>query len=204
MKITEAKLEAMVTRKEDYPPADLTEIALVGRSNVGKSSLINALCRRKKLAYTSSSPGKTRTINFYQINGAFRLVDLPGYGYARASKKDRADWARFINDYLAERENLVEVWLLVDLRHEPSKLDQEMYAWILDGGFSGTVIATKADKLSHNKRDQGIRLIRQGLAMYGEALLLPFSAEKGIGRDRLEEVLFHQLRGQENRKEANA
>ena len=181
MKVKDACLEAMAQAPEGWPQAPLPEIAMVGRSNVGKSSFINALCKRKKLAYTSSSPGKTRTINFYNINGLFRLVDLPGYGYARVSKKDRASWAKFINDYLADRDNLVDVFLLVDLRHEPNLMDREMYDWILDGHFSGTVIGTKADKLSKNKQGQAESVLVSSLQIPDRSLLIPFSAVQGRG-----------------------
>lgn len=181
MKVKDACLEAMAQAPEGWPTAPLPEIAMVGRSNVGKSSFINALCKRKKLAYTSSSPGKTRTINFYNINGVFRLVDLPGYGYARVSKKDRASWAKFINDYLADRDNLVDVFLLADIRHEPNLMDREMYDWILDGQFSGTVIGTKADKLSKNKRDQARSLLIRTLDIPDRSLFIPFSSIEGSG-----------------------
>ena len=181
MKVKDACLEAMAQAPEGWPTAPLPEIAIVGRSNVGKSSFINALCKRKKLAYTSSSPGKTRTINFYNINGVFRLVDLPGYGYARVSKKDRASWAKFINDYLADRDNLVDVFLLADIRHEPNLMDREMYDWILDGQFSGTVIGTKADKLSKNKRDQARSLLIRTLDIPDRSLFIPFSSIEGSG-----------------------
>lgn len=181
MKVKDACLEAMAQAPEGWPTDPLPEIAMVGRSNVGKSSFINALCKRKKLAYTSSSPGKTRTINFYNINGVFRLVDLPGYGYARVSKKDRASWAKFINDYLADRDNLVDVFLLADIRHEPNLMDREMYDWILDGQFSGTVIGTKADKLSKNKRDQARSLLIRTLDIPDRSLFIPFSSIEGSG-----------------------
>lgn len=181
MKVKEACLEAMAQAPDGWPQAPLPEIAMVGRSNVGKSSFINAICRRKKLAYTSSSPGKTRTINFYLINGLFRLVDLPGYGYARVSKKDRASWAKFINDYLADRDNLVDVFLLVDLRHEPNLMDREMYDWIMDARFSGTVIGTKADKLSRNKREQAQSVLTKSLEMPDKSRLIPFSSVEGLG-----------------------
>lgn len=147
----ESRLEKIAALPEQYPPSDLGEIAFAGRSNVGKSSLINSLIQRKNLARTSSKPGKTRTVNFYNVDDAFRLVDLPGYGYASVSKAEKEKWAETIETYLHQRENLYEVILVVDSRHEPTVQDKQMYEWILHLGFTGFVVATKTDKLSKNK-----------------------------------------------------
>lgn len=159
MKILDAALEAMAVKPEQYPPADAVEFAFAGRSNVGKSTFINTLAQRKHLAYTSASPGKTRTVNFYTLRVAsgearttFRLVDLPGYGFAQASKRAQEEWAESINTYLATRENLREVFLLCDLRHDPTAQDRQMYEWIRESGFTGYVIATKMDKVPRTKR----------------------------------------------------
>ena len=177
MKINEASLVQMAVSPSQYPCSSLKEIALAGRSNVGKSSFINALCNRKKLAYTSSKPGKTQTINFYDINKSFRLVDLPGYGYAKVSKSLRKDWAAMIDGYLSNRSNILEIILLVDARISPTSLDQEMYQWIVDNGFSGIVIATKADKLTRNQLNRQLKKIHKSLGCPEDQDILPFSTE---------------------------
>ena len=148
MKVKISDLEKVAVKKETYPANNLPEFAFAGRSNVGKSSFINAMLGRKNLARTSSTPGKTRTINFYKVNEDLRLVDLPGYGYAKVSKKEKDSWANIINEYLETRENLLETILLVDIRHDPTQLDLQMYDYLLASGFSGIVIATKKDKIS--------------------------------------------------------
>lgn len=183
MKIRKAELEVIAGRKDQYPPADLPELALVGRSNVGKSSFINSLGGRKKLAYTSSKPGKTRTVNFYNINDDFRLVDLPGYGFARVSKAEKDNWAKIINEYLLERENLYEVIQIVDIRHDPTQDDREMYAWILESGFTGYVIATKGDKISRGRYINKVGKIKKVLGVPRTDLIIPYSAIKGDGRE---------------------
>ena len=143
MKIISSELEQIAAIISQYPDSNLKEVAFAGRSNVGKSSFINAFINRKNLARTSSKPGKTRTVNFYKINNSFRLVDLPGYGYAQVSKSEKEKWGVIIETYLSNRENLCEVILIVDIRHAPSKEDVMMYNWLLEYGFSGYVIATK-------------------------------------------------------------
>lgn len=184
MKINEANLDQMAVSPSQYPRDGLKEVALVGRSNVGKSSFLNKIAGRKNLAYTSSKPGKTRTINFYSFNKTFRLVDLPGYGFAQVSKSMRKDWAKMINSYLESRDNLLEILLLVDLRVKPSDQDKEMLSWILDNGFSGIVIGTKADKLSKNQLQQQLVKVHQDLACPEEQEILPFSTER---KDLVEE-----------------
>lgn len=178
MKINEANLDQMAVSPSQYPKDGLKEVALVGRSNVGKSSFLNKIAGRKNLAYTSSKPGKTRTINFYSFNKTFRLVDLPGYGFAQVSKSMRKDWAKMINSYLESRDNLLEILLLVDLRVKPSDQDKEMLSWILDNGFSGIVIGTKADKLSKNQLQQQLVKVHKDLACPEEQEILPFSTER--------------------------
>lgn len=183
MKIKSSELEKIAVKTDQYPQDSLAEIALAGRSNVGKSSFINSFLNRKKLAYTSSKPGKTRTLNFYRVNNLFRFVDLPGYGYAKASGKELDKWADIINTYLASRENLVEVFQVVDIRHKPTAQDVQMYDWIISSGFKGYVIATKADKISRNKRAKHIKLIEQSLNLPSKELILPYSSEKKEGID---------------------
>ena len=158
MKVITSALEAMAVDPAQYPKEELPEIAFAGRSNVGKSTLINTFCQRKKLAYTSSTPGKTRTVNFYGVEAEwadtrhrFRLVDLPGYGYAKVARQAQDDWAKSINTYLEERKGLLEVILLCDLRHPPTAQDVQMMEWIRAQGYRGLVIATKADKLPTTK-----------------------------------------------------
>lgn len=177
MKFKEIELEQVAGFKSQWPDESIEEIAFVGRSNVGKSSFINAFLGRKNLARTSSKPGKTRTINFYNIDNKFRLVDLPGYGYAKVSKAEKAKWDKLINEYLHQRENLKEVFLLVDIRHEPTQLDLQMYEWILESGFTGFVIATKYDKISKNQLTKHIKAIKNKLNIDDEGLIFAYSSE---------------------------
>ena len=177
MKFNQIELEQVAGFKSQWPAENLEEIAFVGRSNVGKSSFINAFLGRKNLARTSSKPGKTRTINFYNIDNKFRLIDLPGYGYAKVSKAEKAKWDKLINEYLHDRENLKEVFLLVDIRHEPTALDVQMYDWIIDSGFTGFVIATKYDKISKNKLSKHIKAIKNKLNINDEGLIFAYSSE---------------------------
>lgn len=184
MKIKSAELEVVAGFPSQFPKENIPEIALAGRSNVGKSSFVNSIIERKSYAKTSSKPGKTRTINFYNINNDFRLVDLPGYGYAKASKKEKEKWAELINEYLAIRENLYEIFLIVDARHEPTDDDLVMYDWILEAGFTGYVIATKLDKLGKGKKDQVIKRVKEKLETDRE-LIIPFSSEDNYGRQEV-------------------
>lgn len=177
MKFNQIQLEQVAGFKSQWPAENLEEIAFVGRSNVGKSSFINAFLGRKNLAKTSSKPGKTRTINFYNIDNKFRLVDLPGYGYAKVSKAEKAKWDKLINEYLHDRENLKEVFLLVDIRHDPTALDVQMYDWIIESGFTGFVIATKYDKISKNKLSKHIKAIKNKLNIDDEYLIFAYSFE---------------------------
>lgn len=199
MKIITSALEAMAALPSQYPTEELPEIAFAGRSNVGKSTLINSLCQRKKLAYTSATPGKTRTVNFYRIEAeweearhAFRLVDLPGYGYAKASRKAQEEWAAGINTYLESRSMLREVILLCDLRHAPTALDKQMYTWIRSNGYVGHVIATKADKVPVTKIRAQQKMLAQTLGT-DVAHIHPYAgnvATKSFGSEELRLLLL--------------
>lgn len=185
MKIKTAEIQAVTGRRDQYPPDDMKEIAFAGRSNVGKSSLLNLLTGRKKLAKVSGSPGKTRTINFYLINNAFRIVDLPGYGYAKVAKTMSEDWGRMMDEYFQHRNGLVKVCQLVDIRHEPSKLDVQMYEYLKTYGLDGLVVATKSDKISRNEMQRNMARIRKTLGMRKEDILIPVSALKKTGHEEL-------------------
>lgn len=184
MKINKSDLHAIAVKKEQYPQDDLGEIAFAGRSNVGKSSFINSMINRVNLARTSGKPGKTRTINFYIINEEFRFVDLPGYGYAQVSKSERNKWQEIIGKYLVDRENLLEVVLIVDIRHEPTNQDLMMYDWILSFGFRGLVVATKADKISRGKRQKNVSIIKKKLNIQDSNLIIPYSSKDKENKDK--------------------
>jgi GTP-binding protein len=185
MKILKAELEKIAVEKTQYPSGDLPEIVLAGRSNVGKSNFINSMVNRNNLAKTSSKPGKTRTINFYKINDKFRLVDLPGYGYAKVSKQEKDKWGRIIEEYLNSRENIKEIILLVDIRHEPTELDVIMYNWIKSYNYRGLVVATKADKISKGKFQKHIKIIRDKLGIENPELIIPYSSITKINKDKV-------------------
>lgn len=185
LKIVQSDLEAIAVRPNQYPSEDLPEIAFAGRSNVGKSSFINSIINRKNLARTSSKPGKTRTINFYIINESFRFVDLPGYGYASVAKSEKDSWGEIIERYLHERNNLKEVFLMVDIRHEPTAQDVQMYEWILAFGFTGYVIATKADKISKGKYMSAVKTIAKKLGVQDRSLIIPYSITNKVNQDNL-------------------
>lgn len=193
MKFKSIELEQVAGFKSQWPSEHIEEIAFVGRSNVGKSSFINAFLGRKSLAKTSSTPGKTRTINFYNIDNKFRLVDLPGYGYAKVSKKEKEKWDKLINEYLHDRENLKEVFLLVDIRHEPTDLDRQMYEWIIESGFTGFIIATKYDKISKNQLQKHIKAIMKKLDVVDEGLIFAYSSENkhnlGVIHEQIEVII---------------
>ena len=189
MKITKSDIEAVAVKPSQYPPDNLKEIAFAGRSNVGKSSLLNLLTGRKKLAKVSGSPGKTRTINFYRCNDEFRIVDLPGYGYAKVSKSVSQDWGAMMEKYFQTRENLVKVIQLVDIRHEPSKQDVEMYNYLRYYGLDGIVVATKADKVSRNQIPKQIKQIKQTLKLGKDDIVIPVSALKRTGYEELLDVI---------------
>ncbi len=193
MIIKKAELEAVTAKKNQYPEDNLKEIAFAGRSNVGKSSLLNLLTNRKKLARVSGSPGKTRTINFYRVNDAFRIVDLPGYGYAKVSKSMSETWGEMMETYFETRQGLVKVIQLVDIRHAPSKQDVEMYEYLRHYGFDGIVVATKADKVSRNEMQKCIKQIRTTLKLGKDDLVIPVSSLKRTGHDQLLQVMEELL-----------
>lgn len=193
MIVKKSELECVAVRPEQYPGQDKAEIAFAGRSNVGKSSLLNLITGRKKLARVSGNPGKTRTINFYLINDDFRIVDLPGYGYAKVSRSISESWGKMMSDYLENRPNLVKVVQLVDIRHTPSAQDVEMYEYLRHFGLSGIVVATKADKISSNQRQKNISNIRKTLGMSEEEVVVPVSALKKTGQDKLLEEIENAI-----------
>lgn len=189
MIIKKAQLETVAVKKSQYPNTDIPEIAFAGRSNVGKSSLLNLLTNRKALARVSSAPGKTRTINFYLINDEFRIVDLPGYGYAKVSKSVSESWGDMMEKYLSSRENLLKVVQLVDIRHKPTAQDIQMYDYLKHYGLDGIVIATKADKVSSNEAQKCLKVIRETLGLSKDDKLIPISALKKKGTEKLMEEL---------------
>lgn len=171
------------------PENRLPEVAFAGKSNVGKSSLINALMNRKSLARTSSQPGKTQTINYYNINNSLYFVDLPGYGYARANEKVKAQWGRMVENYLHRSKMLRQVFLLIDIRHAPSENDRMMYDWILKNGYSPIIIATKLDKIKKSQIEAQMELIASTLRTEEGTVMLPFSSQRKQGRDEIYEIL---------------
>ncbi len=181
LKINEPFLERMAVDEKSYPNDGLKEIVLVGRSNVGKSSFINALTNRKKLAYTSSSPGKTRTINFYNMDNKFRIVDLPGYGYAKISMKEREKWKKIIEEYLVKSKNIALICQIIDVRHEPTKLDMMMYDYILSTGSNYLIIANKLDKLKSSQVLKQLSIINKVLHNLKKDALIPFSSQDKRG-----------------------
>jgi len=183
MEFIDAKFLTTAVKPEQYPDTFIPEIAFVGRSNVGKSSLINCLTNRNKLARTSSSPGKTATINFYDIAGKYRLVDLPGYGYAKVSKSEQERWAKMINTYLSDRYNLVQVIQLVDARHKPTADDITMIDWIRRFGYNPVVVATKLDKLKKSQIEENLTVIYDMLSLDENSILFPFSSETREGKE---------------------
>lgn len=185
MNVTKVNLETVCGITSKLPENLLPEFAFAGKSNVGKSSLINGLMNRKSYARTSAQPGKTQTINFYNINEKLYFVDLPGYGYAKVSMEIRAKWGKMIERYLQKSPQLRLVFLLVDIRHEPSENDKDMYAWVVNNGFSPIVIATKLDKINRSQIAKQTKLIRTALQMPKDGILIPFSAETKQGRDEI-------------------
>ena len=189
MIIKTVDLETVCGIKSKLPDNRLPEFAFAGKSNVGKSSLINALMNRKSYARTSGQPGKTQTINFYNINGAMYYVDLPGYGYAKVSLEEKAKWGKMIENYLHNSAMLKKVFLLVDIRHDPSENDRLMYDWIVQNGYQPVIIATKLDKLKRSQVAKQVKQIREGLGLSKEDRLIPFSAETKQGREEIWQLL---------------
>ena len=188
MIIKSVNLETVCGVTSRLPENELPEFAFAGKSNVGKSSLVNALMNRKAYARTSSQPGKTQTINFYNINNAFYYVDLPGYGYAKVSLEAKEKWGKMIERYLSRSRMLKMVFLLVDIRHDPSANDKSMYDWIVYNGYHPVIIATKLDKINRSQVAKHTKAIRQGLGMAPEDILIPFSAETKQGREEIWEL----------------
>ena len=189
MIIKKAELETVCGITSKLPAHTRPEFAFAGKSNVGKSSLINAMMNRKSLARTSAQPGKTQTINFYNINDELYFVDLPGYGYAKVSLEAKAKWGKMIENYLKKSQVLHAVFLLVDIRHDPSENDKMMYDWVIHNGYRPVVIATKLDKLKRSQVAAHVKAVRQGLGMEKEDILIPFSAETKQGRDEIWELI---------------
>lgn len=189
MKIKSAELETVCGITSKLPENNLPEIAFAGKSNVGKSSLINAIMNRKSLARTSSSPGKTQTINFYNLNKELYLVDLPGYGYAQVSQETREKWGKMIEKYLRTSKQLRTVFLLIDIRHEPSGNDVMMYDWIVSNGFEPVIVCTKADKISRGAVPKNLKIIRDKLKCKKDTVMIPFSAETKAGRDEIYAIM---------------
>lgn len=185
MIIKKAELTAVAVAPPGYPILGYPEIALAGRSNVGKSSLINRMLNRKALARTSGTPGKTRTINFYNVNDILHIVDLPGYGYAKVSKVEKEKWGRIIETYLHERTELKMLVQLVDIRHEPTSDDKLMFNWIKQTNLPAVIVATKADKISKNDQFKNISIVKKALGATSEDKFVLFSSETGQGRDEL-------------------
>lgn len=193
MVIKEVTLETVCGITSTLPENDKPEIAFAGKSNVGKSSLINALMNRKSLARISATPGKTQTINFYNINREIYLVDLPGYGYAKVSEKEKEAWGKMIERYLHKSTMLKAVFLLIDIQHDPSKNDKMMYDWILHQGYEPVIIATKLDKLKKSQVAKQLKAIRTGLGLVSGTTVIPFSAKTKQGRDEIWEYAESRL-----------
>ncbi|MCI6061681.1 MAG: ribosome biogenesis GTP-binding protein YihA/YsxC [Dorea sp.] len=200
MVIRSINLETVCGITSKLPENTLPEIAFAGKSNVGKSSLINALINRKSYARTSATPGKTQTINFYNINEELYLVDLPGYGYAKVSEQEKIRWGKLIERYLHESKQLKVVFLLIDIRHEPSANDKMMYEWIVAQGYRPVIIATKLDKIKRSQKDKQIRLVKQGLNVLPGTKVIPFSAETKQGRDEIWELVESEFLNIEKEK----
>ncbi|MDF2815836.1 MAG: GTP-binding protein [Paenibacillus sp.] len=189
MKVNQAEYVISAVGPAQYPEDGLPEIALVGRSNVGKSSLINKMIMRRNLARTSSQPGKTQTLNFYRIESQLYFVDLPGYGYAKVSKTKREEWGRFIEKYLTERERLQLIIQIIDLRHPPTANDIAMYEWMVHNDLPVCIVATKADKIPKGKWQKHQKIIKESLNMRPQDEIVLFSSEIGLGRDDLWQVI---------------
>jgi GTP-binding protein len=189
MVIKKVNLDIVIGVTSTIPETTLPEVAFAGKSNVGKSSLINSLMNRKSYARTSSQPGKTQTINYYNINDLMYLVDLPGYGYASVSESVKVKWGKMIEKYLKTSAQLKQVFLLIDIRHDPSANDKMMYDWIVSNGFRPIIIATKLDKLKRSQVDKHVKAVKTGLGLQKDDILIPFSSETKQGLEQLWEVI---------------
>ncbi len=201
MKIKNVALETVCGVTSKLPDNKFPEVAFAGKSNVGKSSLINALMQRKALARTSAQPGKTQTINFYNVNDEIYFVDLPGYGYAKVSQTEKEKWGKMIEKYLHTSKQLKAVFLLIDIRHDPSANDVNMYEWMKYQGFAPIVIATKADKINRSQLPKQLKVVRTGLKMDKGGILIPFSAETKAGRDEIYEIIDKIIEGENGNEE---
>ena len=193
MKIKNVELEIVCGITSKLPETDKVEIAFAGKSNVGKSSLINALMNRKALARTSATPGKTQTINFYNVNDVMYLVDLPGYGYAKVSEQEKIKWGQLIERYLNTSKQLKAVFLLIDIRHDPSANDKMMYEWIVSQGYHPIIIATKLDKLKRSQVAKHVKMIKEGLKLLPGTTVIPYTAETKQGREEIWELMDSYL-----------
>ena len=194
MVIKSINLETVCGITSTLPVNDKPEVAFAGKSNVGKSSLINALMNRKSYARISATPGKTQTINFYNINDDLYLVDLPRYGYAKVSEKEKAQWGKMIERYLHGSSQLKAVFLLIDIRHEPSANDKMMYKWIVDQGYEPVIIATKLDKIKRSQVQKHVKMLKEGLALVPGTTVIPFSSVTKQGRDEIWELIETESR----------
>nr|WP_314766114.1 ribosome biogenesis GTP-binding protein YihA/YsxC [uncultured Lachnoanaerobaculum sp.] len=193
MIIKKAELETVCGITSKFPENIEPELVFAGKSNVGKSSLINALMNRKSLARTSSQPGKTQTINYYKVNDEIYFVDLPGYGYANANIETKAKWGKMIEKYLHTSKQIKCIFLLIDIRHEPGKNDKQMYDWILHNGYQPVIIATKLDKLKRSQVAKYVKIVREGLGLPKEGVLIPFSSQTKQGREEVYEFIENLL-----------
>lgn len=200
MVIKNVSLETVCGITSKLPENQHMEFAFAGKSNVGKSSLINGLMNRKALARTSAQPGKTQTINYYNINDELYFVDLPGYGYAKVSEQEKAKWGKMIENYLHSSKQLKAVFLLVDIRHEPSGNDKMMYEWILNQGFSPIIIATKLDKINRSQIQKHVKMIKEGLKVVKNTVVIPYSAQTKQGREEIYELLDSYLKAEESKE----
>ncbi len=197
MIIKKAELETVCGYTSKLPQNTRPEIAFAGKSNVGKSSLINALMNRKSLARTSSQPGKTQTINFYNINDEMYLTDLPGYGFAKVSKSEKEKWGKMIERYLHSSKQLRAVFLLIDIRHDPSANDRMMYEWMVYQGFAPIIIATKLDKIKRSQIQKQVKAVKEGLGVRPGTAVIPFSAQTKQGREEIWEIMEQLIRDEE-------
>ena len=193
MVIKKVNLDIVIGVTSQVPETDLPEVAFAGKSNVGKSSLINALMNRKSYARTSSQPGKTQTINYYNINDAMLLVDLPGYGYANVSQSVKEKWGKMVEKYLKKSSQLKQVFLLIDIRHDPSANDKMMYEWICNQGYEPVIIATKLDKINRSQVQKHVKMIKEGLQVVKGTIVIPYSAQTKQGREEIYDLLDSYL-----------
>ncbi|MDO5388399.1 MAG: ribosome biogenesis GTP-binding protein YihA/YsxC [Clostridia bacterium] len=194
MKVNNVSLDAVAVKAAQYPTDGKPEVAFAGKSNVGKSSLINSMVYRKAIARTSQNPGKTRTINFYNVEDMLYFVDLPGYGYAKAPKTEIAKWGKMIENYLLKREELRAIILLIDIRHEPGENDRLMYEWLKHYGYKIIIVATKSDKLKRSQLPKHVAMLKKSLNLEKEDVLIPFSSESKDGRDELWSVIEENIK----------